>query len=416
MSQFNSPDATASGFVALGVPPGLVAALAARGITEPFAVQTLTIPDGLAGRDVCGKAQTGSGKTLAFGVPLIERTVHADQSEPHGLVLVPTRELCLQVAQALLPLAEARGLTLAPIYGGAPMGAQIDRIQRGADLLIATPGRLIDLIDRKAVDVTHVASVVLDEADQMADMGFLPQVHQIMRRIGGSPQVMLFSATLDGQVQGLITRYLKDPIRHEVESDGDIADEQTHRFLAVHRLDKPKVGARIIRSVKRTLVFVSTRHGADRVAEDLRKEGIDAHAIHGDLKQSDRERRLADFTEGRLSALVATNLASRGLDISDVDVVLHYEPPQDYKAFIHRSGRTARAGESGLVVTLVEWDQVEDVKRIQGASGLNYEIVKVFSNDDRLDDLVAHEPGTVELRRTSDVELSRRFRTGRRRR
>ena len=227
---------------------------------------------------------------------------------------------------------------------------------------------------------------------------------------------MLFSATLDGQVQGLITRYLKDPIRHEVESDGDIADEQTHRFLAVHRLDKPKVGARIIRSVKRTLVFVSTRHGADRVAEDLRKEGIDAHAIHGDLKQSDRERRLADFTEGRLSALVATNLASRGLDISDVDVVLHYEPPQDYKAFIHRSGRTARAGESGLVVTLVEWDQVEDVKRIQGASGLNYEIVKVFSNDDRLDDLVAHEPGTVELRRTSDVELSRRFRTGRRRR
>jgi superfamily II DNA/RNA helicase len=415
MSHPSPTESGVSGFAALGVSPDLVAALASRGITEPFPVQTLTIPDGLAGRDVCGKAQTGSGKTLAFGIPLIERTAHADQSAPHGLVVVPTRELCLQVSEALRPLGESRGLTLASVYGGAPMGAQIAQLRTGVDLLVATPGRLIDLIDRGAVEVTRVASVVLDEADQMADMGFLPQVHQIMRRIGGTPQVMLFSATLDGQVQGLINRYLHDPIRHEVASDGDIDDAQTHRFIAVHHMDKPKVAARIIRSVSRTLVFVSTRHGADRVAEDLRREGVDAQPIHGDLRQSDREQRLGDFTEGVLPALVATNLASRGLHISDVDVVLHYEPPQDYKSFVHRSGRTARAGETGLVVTLVEWDQIEEVQRIQKASGLTYEIVKMYSNDPRLDDLVAHQPEVVELRRTSDEELSRRFR-GRRRR
>ena len=243
----------------------------------------------------------------------------------------------------------------------------------------------------------------------MADMGFPPQVHQIKRRIGGSPQVMLFSATFDGQVQGLITRYLKrsgSAMRWKLM--GTSPTNRPIGFLKVHRLDKPKGGARIIRSVKRTLVIASTppRAPTAPLKTSVRK-GIDAHAIHGDLKQSDWERRLADFTEGRLSALVATNLARHAVfDISDVDVVLHYEPPQDYKAFIHRSGRTARAGESGLVVTLVEWDQVEDVKRIQGASGLNYEIVKIFSNDDRLGDLVAHEPGTVELRRTSDAELS----------
>jgi superfamily II DNA/RNA helicase len=416
MAESTTPDATASGFTALGVSPDLVAALAEQGIIDPFPVQTLTIPDGLAGRDVCGKAQTGSGKTLAFGIPLIERTAHAGQTHPHALVVVPTRELCVQVSEALRPLGRSRGLALAAVYGGAPMGAQIAQLKQGVDLLVATPGRLIDLIDRKAVEVTHVASVVLDEADQMADMGFLPQVHQIMRRIGGTPQVMLFSATLDGQVQGLINRYLHDPVRHEVASEGDIADAQTHRFLAVHHMDKPKVAARIIAGNTRTLVFVSTRHGADRVAEDLRREGVDALPIHGDLKQSDREQRLADFTAGRLPALVATNLASRGLDISDVDVVLHYEPPQDYKSFVHRSGRTARAGETGLVVTLVEWDQIEEVQRIQKASGLTYEIVKMFSNDPRLDDLVAHQPDVVELRRTSDIELSRRFRTGRRRR
>jgi superfamily II DNA/RNA helicase len=282
---------------------------------------------------VCGKAQTGSGKTLAFGLPLIERTAHADQKDPHGLVVVPTRELCVQVSEALRPLAASRRLTLAAVYGGAPMGAQMAQLRQGVDLLVATPGRLIDLIDRKAVDVTKVLSVVLDEADQMADMGFLPQVHQIMRRIGGKPQVMLFSATLDGQVQGLINRYLHDPVRREVAAVGDLVDTATHRFLAVHRMDKPKLTARIIRSVTRTLIFVSTRHGADRVAADLPMRAWNP-PIHGDLRQSDRS-----TTGGlhRTAPALCANLAARGLDIPDVDVVLHYEPPQDYKDFVHRS-------------------------------------------------------------------------------
>lgn len=415
MSDSAAATPAATTFASLGVSPDIVAALAARGITAPFPVQALTIPDGLAGRDVCGKAQTGSGKTLAFGIPLIERTARATRTAPHALVLVPTRELCLQVAEELRPLAKSRGLALTEIYGGAPMGAQIKALEKGVDIVVATPGRLIDLVERKAADISKVASVVLDEADQMADMGFLPQVHQIMRRVTGTPQVMLFSATLDGQVATLISRYLHDPIRHEVEHSNDIVDTQTHRFLAVHYRDKAKVAARIINSVQRTLVFVSTKRGADRVAEDLRAEGVDAEAIHGDLRQSDREKRLGDFSKGRLRSLVATNLASRGIHIDDVDVVLHYDPPEDYKAFVHRSGRTARAGEEGLVVTLVEWDQVEDVQRLQRASGLHYEIVKMFSNDPRLDDLVAHEPETVEMKRTSDAELSRRFRTRRRR-
>ena len=264
--------------------------------------------------------------------------------------------------------------------------------------------------------MADVDCVVLDEADQMADMGFLPQVRAIMREVGGSPQVMLFSATLDGAVRSLVNAYLDDPVRHEVETESDIVEEQTHRFLAVHYRDKAKVAARIIGGVRRTLVFVGTKANADRVARDLQDEGVNARAIHGDKRQRDRERVLADFTEGRLHALVATNIAARGLHIDDVDVVLHYDPPQDYKSFVHRSGRTARAGETGLVVTLVEWDQVEEVERLQRASGLNYEIAKMFSNDDRLDDLAGFLPDTVEPKTTSDVDISRRFRRGRRRR
>lgn len=402
-------------FADLGVSPDIVGELAGRGIFEPFPIQALSIPDGLAGRDVCGRAQTGSGKTLAFGIPVVERTAHADQSDPHALILVPTRELCLQVSRELRPLAASRGLSLVSVYGGAPMAGQLDKLKRGADILVATPGRLIDMVERKAADLSKVDCVVMDEADQMADMGFLPQVHQVMRQVKGKPQVMLYSATLDGQVRTLITRYMTDPVRHEVEVESDIDDNQTHRFLSVHFRDKAKVAARIINGVSRTIVFVSTKRGADRVAEELQALGVDAAAIHGDLRQSDREKRLKEFTDGKLKAMVATNLAARGLHIDDVDVVMHYEPPQDYKSFVHRSGRTARAGEEGLVVTLVEWDQVEEVQRLQKASGLTYEIVKMFSNDDRLDNLVDAEPAMVELKRASDVDLSRRFR-GRRRR
>ena len=407
---------TATSFSDLGVSAPIIEVLRDRDIITPFPIQTMTIPDALAGRDVCGKAQTGSGKSLAFGIPMIERSKPAAPKRPGSLVLVPTRELCLQVAEELEPLAAAMDRTLLAVYGGASMGAQIDTLRDGVDIVVATPGRLIDLIRRKAADVGQVECVVLDEADQMADMGFLPQVRSIMSSIGGTPQVMLFSATLDGAVRSLVNAYLRDPIRHEVATKSDIVDEQTHRFLAVHYRDKAKVAARIIGGVQRTLIFVGTKVNADRVTEQLQAEGVKARAIHGDKQQKDRERVLADFSEGRLPALVATNIAARGLHIDDVDVVLHFDPPQDYKSFVHRSGRTARAGETGLVVSLVEWDQVEDVERLQRASGLNYEIVKMFSNDARLDDLVGFEPAKVQPKTTSDVEISRRFRRGRRRR
>ncbi len=416
MSDINADPAPVSTFGELGVSAEIVATLADKGITEPFPVQVMTIPDALAGRDVCGKAQTGSGKTLAFGIPMVERTADSQPKYPRSLVLVPTRELCSQVSDEMRPLAAAQGLQLVSVYGGAPMGSQIDKIKKGADIVVATPGRLIDLIDRKAVSVESVECAVIDEADQMADMGFLPQVHAIMRHVLGSPQVMLFSATLDGAVRSLVNAYLTDPVRHEVESSGDIVDEQTHRFLAVHHMDKAKVAAAIIDSVDRTLVFVGTKRNADRVTQQLSEAGVTARAIHGDKRQSERERALGDFTDGRLPALVATNVAARGLHIDDVDIVLHYDPPQDYKSFVHRSGRTARAGETGLVVSLVEWDQVEDVERLQRASGLNYEIVKMYSNDERLSNLVGFEPDRVTPKRTSDVDISKRFRTRRRRR
>ncbi|MEE8498495.1 MAG: DEAD/DEAH box helicase [Acidimicrobiia bacterium] len=406
----------ATSFTALGVSREIVEILTGRGIVEPFPVQVMTIPDAMAGRDVCGKAQTGSGKTLAFGIPMIERTTKSQPKYPRSLVLVPTRELCRQVSDELRPLADSQGLSLVAVYGGAPMGAQIDKIKNGADIVVATPGRLIDLVDRKVVSVESVECAVIDEADQMADMGFLPQVHAIMREIRGTPQVMLFSATLDGAVRSLVNAYLSDPVRHEVEASGDIVDEQTHRFVAVHYMDKAKVAANIIGSVGRTLIFVGTKRNADRVTTQLRDEGVKARAIHGDKRQSERERALADFIDGRLPALVATNVAARGLHIDEVDIVMHYDPPQDYKSFVHRSGRTARAGETGLVVSLVEWDQVEDVERLQRASGLNYEIVKMYSNDERLRDLAGFEPDRVEFKRTSDVDISKRFRSRRRRR
>ena len=403
-------------FADLGVAEDLVAALAARGITSPFPIQTLTIPDAIAGRDVCGKAQTGSGKTIAFGLPLIERTAPAKAKHPHALVLVPTRELCAQVAREIEPLAAARGLSLAEVYGGVSMGVQIGAIRDGADIIVATPGRLIDLIERGHVSLRDVDCVVIDEADQMADMGFLPQVHRLMREIEGGHQTMLFSATLDGQVRSLVQRYLADPVRHEVEMLQETVDTQEHRFLAVHHMDKARVAAAIANSADRVLVFVSTKRGADRVAELLRDEGVRATPIHGDLHQSAREKALSGFIGGKIDVLVATNVASRGLHIEDIDIVLHYDPPQDYKSFIHRSGRTARAGESGLVVTLVEWDQVDEVKRIQALSGLNTEIVKMYSNDPRLGALWSFQPDEVELKKASSADLSRRMRLGSRRR
>ena len=395
-------------FSDLGVSDDLVATLHQAGITDPFPIQLMAIPDGLAGLDVCGKAQTGSGKTLAFGIPLIERATPAKPRRPVALVLVPSRELCVQVARDLTPLAKARDYRLGTVYGGVSMGRQIKELNSGIEILVATQGRLIDLIERKEISLQDVTAVVIDEADQMADMGFLPQVRMVMSDIERGHQTMLFSATLDGVIASLINSYLTDPVRHEVESEGEVVDTQEHRFIAVHQLDKPKVAAAISNGVDRTLVFVRTKRGADRVAEQLQKEGVRAAAIHGDLRQQVRERALANFTKGSVPVLVATNVMSRGLHVDDVDIVVHYDPPDDYKSFIHRSGRTARAGEEGLVVTLVLWDQVEDVQRLQRASGLHTEITKMFSNDPRLANLAAFQPEVVEFKKPSMADLSRR--------
>lgn len=379
-------------FAALGVAPSLVGALAAAGITEPFPIQSLTIPDALAGRDLCGKAKTGSGKTLAFGLPLLDRAGTAEPLHPHALVLVPTRELALQVHDVLAPLGAVIGRRLVAVYGGASMDKQLKQLRAGADVLVATPGRLIDVIDNEGLSLDALKIVVLDEADRMADMGFMPQVEWLLRRVCAAHQTLLFSATLDGAVDQLVKRYLTDPVFHEVTSATMTVDEMAHRFVRVHQLDKAKVAAVIGRSHERTLMFVRTKRGADRLVEQLEKEGVQAAAIHGDLRQRDRERSLAQFSEGKLPVLVATDVAARGIHVDDIDVVVHFDPPEDHKAYLHRSGRTARAGEKGLVVTLVLWDQELEVRRMQRRLGLTAPIVEMLSNDRRLSDLTAWDP------------------------
>jgi superfamily II DNA/RNA helicase len=381
-----------SSFEQLGVAPELVEVLSAQGIRTPFPVQALTIPDGIAGRDVCGKAKTGSGKTLAFGLPLLMRASTGEPHRPRALVLVPTRELAVQVADVLKPLGEAVHRRVVVVYGGADIERQIKKLRRGVDVVIATPGRLIDLIERKAVSAAGVEVVVLDEADRMADMGFLPQVEWVLRHIDSRHQTMLFSATLDGDVDRVVKRHLRDPVRHEVASSQPTVESMEHRFLHVHQMDKVKVAAAICQGATKALLFVRTKRGADRLVEQLRREHVHAAAIHGDLRQSSRERALDDFTTGRLAVLVATDVAARGLDIDDVDVVVHYDPPEDHKSYLHRSGRTARAGGSGVVATLVLWNEILDVERIQKRLGLRAPVVEIFSNDPRLADLAGWEP------------------------
>jgi len=379
-------------FESLGLSADLVGALSAAGITHPFPIQSLTIADALAGRDVCGKAKTGSGKTLAFGLPLLERTPKAEPRKPTALVLVPTRELAVQVSDVLEPLGKNRGIRVAVVYGGQSLERQARKLETGAEIVVATPGRLIDLLDRKSVSLEAISCVVLDEADRMADMGFLPQVEWVLRHVGRSHQTLLFSATLDGAVDVLVQRYQHDPVHHEVESRTITVEEMVHRFLLVHEMDKAKVAAAISRGVSRTMMFTRTKRGADRLATALRQEDVSAASIHGDLPQRVRERSLEDFQAGKLPVLVATDVAARGLHIDDVDVVVHYDPPQDHKTYLHRSGRTARAGESGVVVTLVLWNEELEVKRMLPRLGVKQPLVEMFSNDPRLADLAAWDP------------------------
>ena len=394
---------TVRSFDSLGVAEPLVKALADQGITTAFPIQALTIADALAGRDVCGKAKTGSGKTLAFGLPLLQRTAETATDErpsrparPRALVLLPTRELAVQVHDVIAPLAEAMDLAVAAVYGGADIDRQVARLRKGVDVIIATPGRLIDLGDRGELSVADLEVLVLDEADRMADMGFMPQVEWVLRRLERPHQTLLFSATLDGAVDRLVKRYLTDPVHHEVASSTQTVAAMEHRFLQVHQMDKVKVAAAICRPQEKVLVFVRTKRGADRLVEQLGKEGIRAAAIHGDLRQSNREKALADFSSGKLPVLVATDVAARGLHIDGVDIVIHYDPPEDHKAYLHRSGRTARAGSAGVVATLALWNQVVEAEVIQRRLGLRIPIVEMFSNDPRLADLAAWQPSPDE--------------------
>ena len=376
-------------FQELGLRAEIVDALAEQGINEPFPVQAVTIEDALAGRDVCGKAKTGSGKTLAFGLPAIQTTAASKPGHPTALVLVPTRELAKQVVDVLSPIGKQIGVRVAAFYGGTSMDRQIRNLTKRIEVAVATPGRLIDLLERGELDLDAIGILIIDEADRMADMGFLPQVEWIMRKVPNDRQTLLFSATLDREVDVLVRRYMHDPVLHEVVSDEADVDDMVHRFLKVHELDRIKVLAAISAGVSRTMVFVRTKRGADKLVSQLKREGVAAAAIHGDLRQSAREKALKDFQNDEHGVLVATDVAARGIHVDDVDVVVHYDPPEEHKSYVHRSGRTARAGNEGIVVTFVLWDQELDVEKLQRRMGMREPIIEVFSNDPRLANLVA---------------------------
>jgi superfamily II DNA/RNA helicase len=339
-------------WTALGVPERIVAGLLKRGIAEPFPVQAATIPESLMGLDICGKAPTGSGKTLAFGIALAVKVVKSKPGRPHGLVLVPTRELAAQVAKEVAMLCAGGGITVAAVYGGAGYGPQV-KAARAASIVVATPGRLEDLMKRRDLDLGAVALVVIDEADRMADMGFMPAVKRIMRTIPGGRQTLLFSATLDGDVDNLIREFQRDPKKHQVaaaENGGEI--EQL--FWNVNRDERTRMVAEIANHYERAIVFCRTKHGSDRLAGNLESLGVETCVIHGNRSQAQRERALEQFRRGKATVMVATDVAARGIHIDAVPVVVHFDLPEDPKDYIHRSGRTGRAGEKGVVISFVD--------------------------------------------------------------
>ena len=356
-------------FSSLGVPADVASRLASRGIEVPFPIQAATLPDALAGRDVCGKAPTGSGKTLAFGIPLVTRVGKAVPRRPRGLVLVPTRELANQVRDELVKLAGPKGRRVTTLYGGVGFGAQIQALRRGVDIVVACPGRLADLVQKGEVRLDAVEIAVLDEADRMADMGFLPEVRRLMDQVRSDRQTLLFSATLDGDVDVLVKRYQRSPVRHELVAEHD-APQNRHVFWRSERTDRVGLTADVVQREWPAIVFCRTKHGADRLTKQLEKAGVDAAAIHGDRSQAQRERALAAFTAGRVQALVATDIAARGIHVDDVACVVHFDVPGDEKDYVHRSGRTGRAGASGVVVSLVGPEQVKDVGTMQAKLGL----------------------------------------------
>lgn len=352
-------------FAQLGVPKPLVDVLNKRGITEPFPVQAASIPDLLAGRDVSGKAPTGSGKTLAFGLPLLATVGRAGSNRPRSLILAPTRELAEQIKTDLAPLAQAAHRSVIAIYGGVGYGPQKNALRRGVDVLVATPGRLEDLMEQRSVDLSEVNIAVIDEADRMADMGFMPAVRRILDRTSKQRQTILFSATLDGDIAVLSRTYQTNPVSHEAGTIEPDTVDARHLFWLVKHHDRVQHTADLIETAGRSIVFTRTRHGSDRLAKQLGKLGLSAAAIHGGLSQNQRTRALKAFASGRVQALIATDVAARGIHIDAVESVVHFDPPGDYKDYLHRSGRTARAGATGTVVSLVTGEQRRSAIRMQ---------------------------------------------------
>jgi superfamily II DNA/RNA helicase len=352
-------------FAQLGLPEPLVRALAKRKVTEPFPVQETTIPDALAGRDVSGKAPTGSGKTLAFGLPLLANVNQARPNRPKALILAPTRELAEQIKQELAPLAKAVHRYVFAIYGGVSYGPQRSALRNGIDVLVATPGRLEDLMEQRSVDLRDVEIVVVDEADRMADMGFMPAVRRILDHTTNPRQTLLFSATLDGDIAVLSRDYQTDPVRHEAGTVEAETIDATHHFWLVQHHDRIQHTADLVRQAGRSIVFTRTRHGADRLAKQLGRVGVGAVAMHGGRSQAQRNRALKEFSSGRAQALIATDVAARGIHIDAVASVIHFDLAGDHKDYLHRSGRTARAGATGTVVSLITREQQRAVRKMQ---------------------------------------------------
>jgi superfamily II DNA/RNA helicase len=401
-------------FAELGVPNELVRVLNREGITTPFEIQAATMPDALAGRDVLGRGQTGSGKTLAFGLPLLARVAQGGRARPHypkALILVPTRELAMQVADALMPLGRSVGVFLKTAVGGVPYDRQMDALRRGVEVMVATPGRLADLIERGACKLDDIEVTVLDEADQMADMGFLPEVTDLLAKTPENAQRLLFSATLDGDVDTLVKRFMHDPVTHSTAPAEASVSTMDHHLLLIPPHDKFPITASIANREGKTIVFARTQMGVDRLVEQLAAVGVRAGALHGGKTQRVRTRTLAEFKEGRTNVLVATDVAARGIHVDGISLVVHVDPPKDPKDYLHRAGRTARAGESGGVVTLVLPKQRRSTQAMMGKAGVAPGEVRVRLGDAKLAEITgAREPSGVPV--VAEPEPRREARRG----
>ncbi|MGW5542286.1 DEAD/DEAH box helicase, partial [Streptomyces sp. NPDC003998] len=360
-------------FADLGLPEGIVRKLAQNGVTTPFPIQAATIPDALTGKDILGRGRTGSGKTLSFGLPTLATLAggRTQKHKPRAVILTPTRELAMQVADALQPYGDVLGLKMKVVCGGTSMGNQIYALERGVDILVATPGRLRDIINRGACSLEDVQIAVLDEADQMSDLGFLPEVTELLDQVPAGGQRMLFSATMENEIQTLVDRYLNSPVSHEVDAAQGAVTTMSHHILIVKPKDKAPVTAAIASRKGRTIIFVRTQLGADRVAEQLREAGVKADALHGGMTQGARTRTLADFKDGYVNVLVATDVAARGIHVDGIDLVLNVDPAGDHKDYLHRAGRTARAGRTGTVVSLSLPHQRRQIFRLMEDAGVD---------------------------------------------